>query len=134
MIAIGMYLLKRRHSSYGFRAIQESGGRMVCNHVFRLENRSSITDQRHTRTLKPGSRASPEEVKACAKLLELSRRCSIPDDEILNNLGLFHVRGSFARMLFMHTLYLRALNAHGVMMEFGVRWGQNMALLFEQGA
>ena len=29
----------------------------------------------------------------------------------------------------MHTLYLKALTTHGVMVEFGVRWGQNMVLL-----
>lgn len=73
--------------------------------------------------------ASPEEIRAYEKLLELSKRCPIPNAEVLGNLALFQVRGSLARMLFMHTLYLKALNTHGVIMEFGVRWGQNMALL-----
>jgi len=41
---------------------------------------------------------------------------------------LFHVRASLGRMLFMHKLYLKALSVHGVIMEFGVRWGQNLAL------
>lgn len=82
-----------------------------------------------TRPITPGKiYASAEEVQAYRKLLEMSKRCPIPDNEILGNLGLFHVRGSFGRMLFMHMLYLRALKTHGVIVEFGVRWGQNMAL------
>ena len=86
-----------------------------------------MTDQRDARAIKPGKTyASPEEVQTYRKLLEMTKRSPIPNNEILANLGLFHVRGSFARMLFMHTLYLKALNTHGVMVEFGVRWGQNM--------
>jgi hypothetical protein len=89
-----------------------------------------MTDQRDARTIRAAETyASPEEIQAYRKLLEMSRRSPIPDSEILANLGLFNVRGSFAHMLFMHTLYLKALNTHGVVMEFGVRWGKNMALL-----
>jgi hypothetical protein len=77
----------------------------------------------------PGrSSASLQELQAYNTLLEMSRRSPIPDKEVLANLGLFQVRFSFARMVFMHNLYLKALNTHGVIMEFGVRWGQNMAL------
>ncbi len=77
----------------------------------------------------PGkSYASAEELQAYNKLREMSKRSPIPDREILANLGLFYVRASFARMLFMYKLYLRALNTQGGIMEFGVRWGQNMAL------
>jgi len=74
------------------------------------------------------SYASNEEVEAYRELLELRRRSPIPDKEILGNIGLYIVRISFARMLFMHDLYLKILRTHGVIMEFGVRWGQNMAL------
>lgn len=80
-------------------------------------------------TLTIKSNASSEETNAYNKLMEMSRRSPIPDKEVLANLGLFHVRVSCARMLFMNKLYLKALHTHGVMMEFGVRWGQNMALL-----
>lgn len=87
-----------------------------------------MSDERCTSKMKPTSYASPEEIQAYLKLVEMSKRSPIPDSEILNNLGLFQVRGSFARMLFMHTLYVQALDTHGVIIEFGVRWGQNMAL------
>jgi Macrocin-O-methyltransferase (TylF) len=80
-------------------------------------------------TITPGKGyASAEEADAYDALVEMSKRSPLPEREVLANLGMFHVRPSFARMLFMHKLYLKALETHGVIMEFGVRWGQNMAL------
>ncbi len=52
----------------------------------------------------------------------------LPDDELMANLGMFVRRQQWARYLFMHELYQRALSVHGVVMEFGTRWGQNLAL------
>jgi hypothetical protein len=52
----------------------------------------------------------------------------IPDDELLYNLGLFMNRQSLSRIIFMYELYSKIINVHGVIMEFGVSWGQNMAL------
>ncbi|GAF83393.1 unnamed protein product, partial [marine sediment metagenome] len=89
-----------------------------------------MSDHQQAKTIIPAKTyASDQEINAYNKLLELSRRSPISEREILANLGLFHVRVSFARMLFMYNLYLKVLNTHGVIMEFGVRWGQNMALL-----
>jgi hypothetical protein len=76
----------------------------------------------------PETYASREEVRAYRALLALSKKSPIPETESLANLGLFYVRSSLARLLFIHKLYLKALNTHGVIMEFGVRWDQNMAL------
>lgn len=72
--------------------------------------------------------ASAEEIQAYNKLTDLRKQSPIPDREVAANLGLFYVRASFGRMQFLYELYLKALNTHGVIMEFGVRWGQNMAL------
>ncbi|MFC2135032.1 class I SAM-dependent methyltransferase [Bacteroidota bacterium] len=74
------------------------------------------------------SYATADEIQAYNKLLEMSKHSPIPAKEVLANLGLFLVRVSMSRMLFMHHIYLKALSVHGVIMEFGVRWGQNMAL------
>jgi len=52
----------------------------------------------------------------------------IPDSEFLNNLGLFISRQNMSRILFMQELYTKILDVHGVVIEFGVRWGQNLAL------
>jgi hypothetical protein len=72
--------------------------------------------------------ASNDEAAAYSKLQELMKTSPLPPREFHANLGLFMNRASLARILFMHDLYLKALNTHGVIMEFGVRWGQNMAL------
>lgn len=59
---------------------------------------------------------------------DLFKQCPIPRNEIMSNLGLFIKRKDFSRILFMHDLYKRIINVHGVVVEFGVRWGQNLAL------
>lgn len=56
------------------------------------------------------------------------RAASIPDKELLDNLGLYLTRQTLSRINFMQELYQMIVPVHGVIMEFGVRWGQNMAL------
>jgi hypothetical protein len=76
------------------------------------------------------SLASNQEIHAYDQLMEmLLAPPPIPKKEILANLGLFLNRASLSRILFMHNLYLKIINTHGIIAEFGVRWGQNMALL-----
>lgn len=53
----------------------------------------------------------------------------IPRLELLDNLGLFVRRQSWARLLFLHEIYRQCLDVHGIAVEFGVRWGQNLAFL-----
>ena len=48
--------------------------------------------------------------------------------ETLQNLGLFMTRQNLSQILFVDELYRKQLNVHGVIMEFGVRWGRNLAL------
>lgn len=57
--------------------------------------------------------------------LRLSR---IPDEELIDNLGLYLTRQTLSRINFMQKLYAMIVPVHGVIMEFGVRWGQNMSL------
>ena len=62
------------------------------------------------------------------KLLEMFKRCPIPDNELLSNLDLFISKTEFSRMLYIHEIYRKILNVPGVIIEFSVRWGQNLAL------
>lgn len=71
---------------------------------------------------------SEQEVKVRKNIIELFKNCPIPEEELLRNLSLFINRQTFSRYLFFHELYQKILNIHGVVMEFGVRWGQNLAL------
>jgi hypothetical protein len=73
-----------------------------------------------------GSTAS--EVSNKAQLAARLRSAAIPDNELLDNLGLFLTRQTLSRINFMQQLYQMIVPVHGVIMEFGVRWGQNLAL------
>jgi hypothetical protein len=70
--------------------------------------------------------ASDAERARRAAFIELYRQNPLPTAEQLANLGLFMNRQSLSRLLFMHELYQKALPVHGVVMEFGTRWGQNI--------
>lgn len=72
--------------------------------------------------------ASEQEIKAYEHLLGLLHQAPLPPKEFLANLGLFLNRASLSRILFMHNLYSKIVHTHGIVVEFGVRWGQNMAL------
>jgi hypothetical protein len=52
----------------------------------------------------------------------------IPNDELLDNLGVFLTRQSLSRFLFLNEIYKESINTHGSIFEFGVRWGQNTSL------
>jgi hypothetical protein len=71
---------------------------------------------------------TPEERRRRMEFVSLFQNAPIPDDEILQNLGLFIRRQDLTRILFMNELYQKILDVHGIIIEFGVRWGQNMAL------
>jgi hypothetical protein len=72
--------------------------------------------------------SAAREKTARQQFFELFERCPIPDNELLGNLGLFINRQALSRMLYMHDLYRKIINTQGIIMEFGPRWGQNLAL------
>jgi hypothetical protein len=71
---------------------------------------------------------SSSETSNREKIIDLFKNTPIPDSEILGNLALYMNRQTIARVLFMQELYMQILPVHGVVMEFGVRWGQNLSL------
>lgn len=74
------------------------------------------------------SYAAPDEKVNRMKLVELLRETPIPDDQLLANLGLFLESKNLSRLLLMDFLFRQILDVQGVVVEFGTRWGQNMAL------
>lgn len=68
------------------------------------------------------------ELSGKVALAESLRTTPLPNSELIDNLGLFLTRQTLARINFMQKLYQLIIPVHGVIMEFGVRWGQNMAL------
>lgn len=77
--------------------------------------------------IKP-SIGSERELRARARLLELFKNSPIPNDEILVNLGLYTRAIILAKILYLNELYQRILNIPGIIVEFGVWWGANLAL------
>lgn len=63
-----------------------------------------------------------------SQFVQTFKRCPIPDDELLSNLGLFISSRNLSRILFMDFLVRQIRETQGIIMEIGVRWGQNMAL------
>lgn len=72
--------------------------------------------------------STESEVKNRQELVMSLKNSPIPDEELVHNMGLYLNRQTLSRILFFHELYLKALNIHGVIMEFGVRWGQTLSL------
>lgn len=62
------------------------------------------------------------------RIFHLFKECPLPKNELLSNLGLFISKTDMSRMIYLHELYKKIVNVHGIIMEFGVRWGQNLAL------
>lgn len=74
------------------------------------------------------TQASADEVEAYRALATLLKSSPIPRGEILGNLSLYLTRSSLSQILFMSELYSKIIGVHGVVMEFGNRWGRNLAL------
>lgn len=73
--------------------------------------------------------ASTTEQERRNGFFELYQNSPIPNNEKLTNSGLFVKRQDLTKQLFFNDLYTKLLNVHGVIMEFGVRWGQNLVTL-----
>ena len=73
--------------------------------------------------------SSDNEINHRENFIETFKNSPIPDNEILQQLGLYMNRQSLSRVLFFHELYKQIINVHGVIMEFGIRWGQTLALM-----
>ena len=72
--------------------------------------------------------SSQQEINTRTRFTTLFKESPIPETELLQNLGLYMNRQLLSRILFMHEMYKLILPVHGVVMEFGIRWGQNLAL------
>lgn len=71
---------------------------------------------------------SKDEAQSRAALLDLFLHSKVTPDQILGNLGLFLDAKNLSRILLMDDLYKKIVDVQGVVMDFGTRWGHNMAL------
>ena len=81
-----------------------------------------------TRDIRVLGGSTDSEVTRKQAFVTRARASRIPDSEYLDNLGVYLTRQTLSRINFMQQIYRRILHVHGIVMEFGVRWGQNLAL------
>lgn len=71
---------------------------------------------------------SEEEKVMREAFFEHFQKNPIPDNELLSNIGLFLSSKNLSRILYMHHIYTLITDVQGIIVEFGTRWGQNIAL------
>ncbi len=69
------------------------------------------------------------QARAKADLLALLKEAPRQDEQLIANLGLYLRSVQVAKILYLDEIYKRILDKPGVLMEFGVWWGSNLALL-----
>lgn len=74
------------------------------------------------------NRSSQDRIQNRENLHRLFKDRPMPDDQLMVNLALFMRSGSLAKVLFADELYKKILPIPGVIMEFGIWWGANLAL------
>jgi hypothetical protein len=84
-----------------------------------------LTDIEESRVAVGSTVQQREDLQGMARRL---RENAIPDGELLQNLGVFLTRQNLSRLLFIKHLYEQVVEIQGDIIEFGVRWGQNLAV------
>jgi hypothetical protein len=73
--------------------------------------------------------SSSSEKEAQEQLTALLKSTPLPDDELLPNLGIYLTSKGLSRLLFFYQIYQKILYSHGIIVEFGVRWGQTLSTM-----
>jgi hypothetical protein len=74
------------------------------------------------------SRASRDQAENRKNLVNLFKATPIPTEQLLVNFPLYTRSSVIGKMLYVNELYEHIIRTPGVIMEFGVWWGANMAL------
>lgn len=72
--------------------------------------------------------SSVHEIKSRDEMRSLLDECPIPNDQLLDNIGLFIDSKKLSRILFLDHIYKKIIDYQGVIFDFGTRWGQNAAV------
>ncbi|OGM62434.1 crotonobetainyl-CoA--carnitine CoA-transferase [Candidatus Woesebacteria bacterium RIFCSPLOWO2_01_FULL_39_23] len=73
--------------------------------------------------------SSSDEKEILKNFIQHFKNAPLPDDEMLSNLGLFLSSKSLSRILFFYEIYKKIIHSHGIIAEFGVRWGQTLSIM-----
>lgn len=74
------------------------------------------------------TKSTPEQLAWRDKMQALFAARPMPDEHLLVSLGLYMRSSALVKILFINELYELIRDVPGVIMEFGVWWGQNLAL------
>lgn len=74
------------------------------------------------------TKASPETLARKKILLDLFAKRPMNDDDLLANAGLYLRSSAIAKLLFLNELYEMIAEVPGIIMEFGVWYGQNLSV------
>lgn len=77
---------------------------------------------------KQQTRASHSQLREREKLFELFSQRPMSDEDVLTNTGLFTRASVLAKQLWINELYTKILPIPGIVVEFGVWWGQTLAM------
>ena len=73
--------------------------------------------------------SSASEKDAQKAFTALLKQTPLPDDELMPNIGLYVTSKAFSRLLFFYEIYKKIVTTHGIIAEFGVRWGQTLSAM-----
>lgn len=88
---------------------------------------AAATDQSAPRT--DPSVMPADVVDARTEICRALQNSPIPSHELIRNLGLYTLPMELKRYLFFADLYQQIVQVPGIIVEFGCRWGQNLAVL-----
>ena len=71
---------------------------------------------------------SAAEEESSLEIERLLNSCPIPTDQLISNFALFMHPRDIARILFFNHIYSLIVDVPGIIIDFGTRWGTNMAL------
>lgn len=74
------------------------------------------------------TQASSDQARSRKEILALFKQTPIPIDQLMTNLHLYTRSSVLAKILYVDELYRRISGIPGIIMEFGVWWGANLAL------
>jgi hypothetical protein len=73
--------------------------------------------------------ASKNEIENRNTMSNLYFESPIPNIEKVSQTALFLKRQELSKILFLNHIYQKIIDSHGIIIEFGVRWGQNLVTL-----
>lgn len=79
--------------------------------------------------IKTNTISSESEQNNRLRLSQLLNQSPIPDNEKSFHIPLFLKRQELSKILYFQHLYQQIINVHGIIIEFGTRWGTNLVTL-----